>query len=389
MNVTGPETAHTDSSRTPASSILFVITKANWGGGQKYVYDLAFAAKEAGHDVSVAFGLDGELSQRLLQKEIPIYPIRGMARDVSLQGDFISLMALVTLFRKLRPDVVHASSSKAGFVATLAARLTGVQKIIFTAHGWAFNETRPLWQKFIFALFHLVTVWCSHEVICVSEAVRKDAAWMPFSKQKFAVIHNGIESVALIEKAAARAQLAPHILATTWIGNLAELHPTKAQDIAIEAFAKIATEFPETALVFIGEGQSRARLEALIRERGLIDRIALCGHVQNAPEFLSALDIFLFPSRSEALAYAVLEAGNASLPVVASRVGGIPEIIENNVSGLLVERNDVEGFADALTSLLKDESLQKGLGSALHTKIQDSFSKTSMIQKTLALYSSS
>ncbi len=386
MNVTESPAADESTPRAPARSILFVITKANWGGGQKYVYDLACAAQEAGHTVSVAFGPEGELSQRLAQKGIPTYPIRGMARDVSLQGDFTSLMALRTLIKKLNPDIVHANSSKAGFVAMIAARLCGVQKIIFTAHGWAFNETRPSWQKAIFAFFHLITVWCAHEVICVSQAVRRDALWMPFAKQKLLVIHNGIEPVEVVEKDAARASLAPDLTAKIWIGNLAELHPTKAQDVAIEAFSKIANIFPDTALVFIGEGQNRATLEALVHEKGLSNRVHFCGHVMNAPQFLSAFDIFLFPSRSEALAYAVLEAGNASLSVIASRVGGIPEIIEDGVTGLLVEKNDVDGFAAALTTLLEKTELRKELGEKLHTKVAHSFSKEGMVQKTLALY---
>jgi glycosyltransferase involved in cell wall biosynthesis len=383
MNVTDSSSAQSSASPENEAllpSLLLVITKANWGGGQRYVFDVASAAQEAGHEVAVAFGPEGELSLRLSQRGIPTYPIRGMVRDVSLKGDATSLLALIALIKKIRPDIVHANSSKAGLVATIAARLAGVQQIIFTAHGWAFNESRPKWQKLIFALFHIVTVWCSDEVICVSEAVKQDAQWMPFAKGKFTVIHNGIEKSELIGKET--------LSATTWIGNLAELHPTKAQDISIEAFSRIAEQFPDTALVFIGEGQYRASLEKMVRGLGLGDRVHFCGHVLNAPQFLSAFDIFLFPSRSEALAYAVLEAGNASLPVVASRVGGIPEIVDDAVTGLLVKKNDVDGFVRALTSLLeKDASpLRSKLGSALNAKIEKEFSKQAMLEQTLALY---
>jgi glycosyltransferase involved in cell wall biosynthesis len=378
--------------------ILYVITKANWGGAQRYVYDVANAAIEVGHDVFVACGTQGELTTRLEQKGIPVFQIAGLDRDVAPIADFKALFRLIRLIRTVQPGAVHANSSKAGLIAVLAARLTGVPHIIFTAHGWAFNETRPIWQKAIFAVFHLVTVWLSDDVICVSEAIKKDASWMPFSEKKMGVIHHGIQLVELKEKNAARAQLSPHsslvssqtssgtAASPLWIGTLAELHPIKGLDVAIESFARIAPQFPHAALVLIGEGHERNRLVALAKKLDLTDRIRFCGHVQHAPRYLSAFDVFLFPSRSEALGYAVLEAGNASLPVVASRVGGIPEIIEDGVSGLLVMPNDVDGFAIALSSLLAAPELRTKLGTALHQKVVADFSHEQMIRKTLAVY---
>jgi glycosyltransferase involved in cell wall biosynthesis len=271
----------------------------------------------------------------------------------------------------------------------MAARMAGVRRVLFTAHGWAFNESRPWWQKSIFALFHLVTVWLSDTVICVSEAVRKDVSWIPFSKAKMVVIHHGIPQGVLVEKSLARAKLAPHLKSAIWIGTLAELHPTKGLHIAIEAFARIAPEFPDTSLVIIGEGQHRNHLVELVKKHGLRDRIHFCGHVTHASTLLPALDIFLFPSRSEALGYAALEAGNASLPVIASRVGGIPEIIEDGISGILVPVDDGDGFTNALISLLKNPELRTQLGQNLQNRVLTSFSKDRMLEQTLALYSNS
>jgi glycosyltransferase involved in cell wall biosynthesis len=372
--------------------ILYVITKANWGGAQKYVYDLATAAEDAGYVADVACGVEGELSDRLMHAHVPVLFVRGLGRDVSIRGDLTALASLAHLMRATRPDIVHANSSKAGFIATIAARLSRVPRIIFTAHGWSFNESRPLWQRGIFALFHLITVWCADEVICVSDAVKRDAEWMSFGmsfiKNKFSVVHNGIEDIKLVEKGLARAKLAPHLTSQVWIGTLAELHPTKGLDVAIEAFEKIATHFPHTALVLMGEGQNRNSLVALAKKHHLQDRIRFCGHVPGAASLLPAVDIFLFPSRSEALGFAALEAGNASLPVIASRVGGIPEIIEDGISGLLVPVNDVDAFAAALTLLLENPELRDQLGSALHNNVLKDFSRTQMLEKTFALYSS-
>jgi glycosyltransferase involved in cell wall biosynthesis len=376
-----------DQPYTKKKRILFVITKANWGGAQRNVHDLAIAAHEAQYQVLVACGTQGELASRLQDKGIEVQFVPGLARDISLTGDPRAFLFLYHLCRIYSPDIIHAHSSKAGLLATLAARIAGVRKIIFTAHGWAFNETRPLWQKAVFAIFHVVTVYAAHTVICVSKAVERDIVWVPCPRKKFIVIHNGISDIELKSKSAARNILAPSTTESIWIGTLAELHPTKGLDIALRAFAPIAHELPEVALVLIGEGQERARLTSLAEELSIAHRVYFCGHVSLASSLLGALDIFLFPSRSEALGYVALEAGRASVPVIASRVGGIPEIIENNVSGILVPVGSVDGFTKGLRKLLDDPELRNTLGKNLCEKVRREFSQAQMVHNTLALYS--
>jgi glycosyltransferase involved in cell wall biosynthesis len=155
----------------------------------------------------------------------------------------------------------------------------------------------------------------------------------------------------------------------------------------LRAFAPIAHELPEVALVLIGEGQERAHLTSLAEELSIAHRVYFCGHVSLASSLLGALDIFLFPSRSEALGYVALEAGRASVPVIASRVGGIPEIIENNVSGILVPVGSVDGFTKGLRKLLDDPELRNTLGKNLCEKVRREFSQAQMVHNTLALYS--
>ena len=370
--------------------ILYVITKANWGGAQKYVYEMACANKNAGFEVVVACGTDGELTSRLGLAGIHIQHIPGLGRDIAPLADLKAFRSLLMYIRRTHPDVVHANSSKAGLLAVLAARIAKTPRIIFTAHGWAFNESRPVWQRAIFAAFHLATVWLSDIIICVSEAVMRDAAWMPARRNKFVVILHGITPEVLEEKMAARAKLAlpssPFQEFPTWIGTLAELHPTKGLDIAIEAFALIANTFPHTSLMLIGTGQDRNRLAGLIHQHHLVKRVHFCGHVENAARYLKAFDIFLFPSHSEALGFAVLEAGLASLPVVASGVGGIPEIITDTETGLLIPDGEINAYAKALSSLLTTPDLRTKLGTALHEKVRTQFTQQQMIEKTLSLY---
>lgn len=369
--------------------ILYVITKANWGGAQRYVFDLAIAGKEAGHLVLVVSGNEGPLTERLKEAGVDTRTITSLKRDISIVDEFHSFKTLLGIVKEFRPDAIHGNSSKAGALSALAGRLCGVDTIVFTAHGWAFNEGRPLWQKAVIGLLHYATVLLAHKTICVSRAIRQDAAWMPFVKKRLYVIHNGVTPLHLLSKAEARMALAPDLVRTysnaLWIGSIAELHPTKGLDTLVEAFAAIAHELP-VVLVLIGDGSEWAKLQKLVQIYDLPDRVVLTGFVTDASTYLSALDVFVLPSRSEALGYALLEAGLASLPSIGSRVGGIPEILEDSKTGLLVPPGKSIALSQALTELLNDETLRNRLGTALNEKVSSAFSTKAMVEKTLALY---
>lgn len=366
--------------------ILYVITKANWGGAQRYVFDLAVAARDQGHEVAVLSGAPGELTRRLEAAQIPVIPVPELARDIRIGSDLAAFRKLREHIRAFRPTVVHGNSSKAGGLVALASRLERVPRIIFTAHGWAFNEDRPLWQKPIIALLHYLTVLLSDETICVSNAMRRQAWFMLGARTKMQVIHNGVTPLSLLSKEEARQKLYPNAPFSFWIGTIAELHPVKQLSVLVDAMHKLASRYPDVGLVIIGEGQEREALTAQIKHLGLEDRVRLCGHVEQAAIHLSALDVFVLPSRSEGLAYVILEAGLASLPVVASRVGGIPEVITSASQGTLVHSGDAAMLAGALRRYKEDAVLRETHGKALNLRVTHDFSTLRMVERTLALY---
>ncbi len=380
MEVTSPTSASREKLR-----ILYVITKSNWGGAQRYVYDLAVRANELGHEVGVAAGGNGELLTRLRADGISVHPITTLARDVHILQEFSALKELYRICRASRPDVVHVNSSKGG-LALLAARCAGVRRVVFTVHGWAWNEERPLYQKALIGLVYWVTLLLSHRAIVVSYEARRQARFLPFVQGKMRVVHNGVRAIAFEERTHARTHLLPDSDATFWIGVVAELHPIKGLDTLIEAFEHFVCDFPQSELVIIGEGNERGTLERQIQLEGVSGRVHLLGHISEAAKYLSALDVFVLPSRSEGLAYVLLEAGLASLPVVATRVGGIPEVIIDTETGLLVPYGNREALTEAFATLAKDSELRRTLGSALHTKITNGFSLSVMAEQTFALY---
>jgi glycosyltransferase involved in cell wall biosynthesis len=365
--------------------ILYVIPIAWWGGSQRYVFDMACAARSAGHEVLVATG-EGELPERLTLAGIPVTTKPSFRRGVSASSEFSFVRDTYSIIRKFKPDIVHSNNSKGGLVGTVAARFAGVKQVIFTAHGWAFTEDRPGWQKLIFWAGHYATVLLANTTICVSWNIYKLAGTMPFTKRKLVVIHNGVPSVPFHARAEARRILAPDASEPFWIGTIAELHPNKGLDVLIEAFEHFLPDMPEAALVIVGEGAMRGKLERQIKIEGLEEHVTLAGRIPEASRYLHAFDMFVLPSRTEALGYVLLEAGQASLPVVATRVGGIPEIIDDGMTGVLVPQGDRPSLTHALNSLACNSELRDKLSANLHEKVCNEFSLDQMIEKTLALY---
>ena len=153
--------------------------------------------------------------------------------------------------------------------------------------------------------------------------------------------------------------------------------------------AGLAVNLPNCAYAIIGAGEERTNLEKTIAENGLSGKVALAGFIANASSVLKSADIFLLPSVKEGLPYVLLEAGLARLPVVATDVGGIPDIIENGVSGILVASGDSEAIAKAIGRLISDEDSRKICASRLEEKVRSGYNKESMLKNTILVYNKS
>jgi glycosyltransferase involved in cell wall biosynthesis len=306
-------------------TILYVITKSNWGGAQKYVYDLAAAAKERGASVAVALGgtgalgaPEGRLAKDLAALEIRTHFIPSFARDVHVGADMSAYRELARIIRAERPDVVHLNSSKAGGIGALAARMQGVPRIIFTAHGWAFREARNPLSKSLIYCASWATCLLVDYVIAVS---KQDYAQAPCSKQKVVLIHNGIALPIPLESGESIRSAFPAGARIT--GTVGELTKNKNHIALIER----ARREPDLHVAIVGEGETRPLLEAKIKEYGLEDRVKLFGFL-TAPQALRGFDAFALPSLKEGLPYILIEARAAGLPIEANRVGGVGEILD-------------------------------------------------------------
>ena len=370
--------------------VLFLITKSNWGGAQRYVYDLATHLDRSRFESVVALGGSGVLKEQLSHANIRTHQLLALANKPSLRVFWRSCCELYTLLRTEQPTILHVNSSVAGIIGVVTGRLARVPRIIFTAHGWAFNEDRPWWQKIVIKFFHWLTVLLSHKTIAVSNAIISQMNW-PLAQRRMKRIYLGRTIGPMYPKTEARIHLTEYAttLAThqkdLWLGCVAELHPIKRLHVLITATAELVRDFPTLRLVLIGDGSLRTTLTAQIVDQRLEQHVFLLGAIPEAARFLKAFDICCLPSKSESYGYVLHEAGLAGVPVVATNVGGIPEVVIHTVTGLLVSPDDVSALAHSLTTLLTNPALRQTYASA-HQEAMSKRSVASMVDATSALY---
>jgi len=344
-------------SNKSTKKILFIITKSVWGGAQKYVFNMATGLPKDQFEPIVAGGGKGIMAEKIISAGLPYLEIKSFQRDISFWKEIVSFFEILKILLKTKPDIVHVSSSKAGGVAGVAI-LTylavkpprGGLTAIFTVHGWAFLESRPKWQIFLIKLASKITCLFYDKIICVSRNDYYSALKNKIAPaQKLTVIHNGINPADYNFQERTEKEFT--------VGTIGEATKNKGHKYLIEA----SKNFPDIKLNIIS-------------------------NIPNASKYLKNFDIFVLPSLKEGLPYVILEAGLAGLPVIASNVGGIPEIIENGKEGLLVAPANPEELANAIKKLIEDKTLRENLAKNLHEKIKKEFSLEKMLRETISQY---
>ncbi len=373
------------------TKVYYLITLGTWGGAQKYIYDLATNLPPEKFSVSLITGTPGLLVEKFKSKKMMVIVVEELGRKIKPLNDISSFFKIVKILKKERPDILHVNSSKAGGIGALAGRIAGIKKIVFTAHGWAFNEDRSFGEKLAIVILHWLTIMLSHKTIAVSNAVALEAGKLLLANNKITVIKNGVTETNLLKKDDARAELEKYIKKnisheTPIIGTISELNKNKGVSYSIEALSILKRKGINFVFIAIGEGSEKESLIKLIDKLDLKDCVFLPGFKENASSLISGFDIFTLTSITESLGYVLLEAGLAKVPVVASAVGGIPEVVENNVTGILVKPRSPLKIATAIESLLSDKEKMVKLSLALNEKILNEFSMSQMTEKTLVVY---
>jgi len=355
--------------------ILLVITRADSiGGAQLYLRDLATRLHDDGHEVLVAAGTQGPLWTMLEERGVPVIQCRRLQRALHPMHDVRAVRDLGRIIRSFRPDLVSAHSSKAGIIARLASRITGVP-CVFTAHGWAFADGvrepgRTVWRLIERAAERLAT-----RIICVSNFDYDLAVRAGFDPGRLVVIHNGVASESGHQPA--RPARGP-----VRIVMVARFSHQKDHRSLLQAIATI----PDCELDLVGDGPLQAKTEAYAEALGVRERVHFHGYTADVSGILARAGIFALISHHEGFPLTTLEAMRAGLPVVVSDVGGAGEAVIDRVTGYLVPRGDVAAIRTRLRVLVAQPSLRREMGESARASFARSFTFDRMYEATLAVY---
>lgn len=368
-----PATTVPAAAATPPLSILHVDPERAWGGGQAQLIELTRHLAERGHQQTVACRPDGALRPVLQGHGIAVCDLR-IRNDM----DLIAAWRLRRVLQSHRVDVVHFQTARAHALAPWLPRRAC---FVVTRH----MDYRPHFTPRVRFLYNRSV----DGVIAVSEAIADVLASSGVDRRRVRVIHVGIDCRRFNQprdrRAAIRARwgAAAHdlVLFTT-----AVLEPRKGHDVLLQAIADLCRAHLPVRWIVCGDGSQRTQLEARARDAGVAERVVFTGFSPNVAELLTGADVFVLPSRFEGLGIAVIEAMAAGLPVIASRVGGIPEIVAAGETGLLVPAGEPAALAAAITRIAADREWAQALGSNGRQRALGQFSSTAMAAAVEAYY---
>ena len=363
--------------------ILYAVTGAGFGGAPIHVLRLIQADIENGHTVGLVTAPEPRIVSEAERLGARVFPNPHFVRRVKALNDIRALWVVLKSVREFDPDIISAHSTKAGYAARFSSVLLR-KPAIFTAHGWAFGEGHGRWQRKIIGLMEKLAARATAKIICVSDYDRDMALKHGIaSPDKLVVVHNGVRPRAFLEAdpRAVRAEL--DLAGRTVITIVARLAPQKDPLTLLRAWQLCRGH---NVLLIVGDGELRGEVSRFISNNGLTHSVILAGEREDVPEILAASDAFVLSSRWEGLPYTIIEAMIAELPVVATRVGGVPELVEDGVTGFLVPVGNPRALAEALQKVLDGSELRHRMGHAGREKALREFSLDDMLRKTRQVY---
>jgi len=357
---------------------LHIDTARTWRGGQNQVLLTVNGLREIGQRAALVAHPDGELRKRAAEglELVPLAP--------KSEVDLTAAWRLNRVIKRIKPDVVHAHDAHGVAMAGLALSLGA---------GTAKGDEPPLVVSRRVD-FHLrgnsFSRWKHRQVDCfiaASEAIRQMLVADGVPAERTVTVHEGIDVEHVVAQPLVdvhQAFFLPH--GAPIVGNIAALVPHKGQRHLIEAAHIVVQKLPDVRFVILGEGELREALERLIKEYRLEKHVLLPGFRTDVLGCLKSFDLFAMSSVTEGLGTSLLDAMACSRPIVATNAGGIPEVVEEGVTGLLVPPRDHAAMADAIISLISDKARLQAMGAAGFARVNEKFTVERMIAGTAAVY---
>lgn len=372
--------------------VAHVITRLCRGGAQENTLHTVRLHDRARYDVDLIagppLGGEGSLEDAAETAGIAIERVPSLRRNPNPARDLAALRALTRLFRARQYDIVHTHTSKAGFLGRLAARRAGVPILVHTSHGNVFHGYFGAWPtNFFVAMERRAAHWTDALVELTPRSVDECLERRVGDRTQYHVIPSGID-VARFECARERRAETRRSLGATddrlLVGVVGRLEPIKGMEYFIRAAVAFGQRHDDVRFCVAGQGSQLEALRALAAPLG--DRVRFLGYREDVPEVMAALDVLVVPSINEGMGRVILEAGAAGVPVIASRVGGIVDVVRDGETGILVEPKNPAAIAEALESLHAHPIRRMAMSSNALCFVGPQFSLDAMVHHIEALY---
>ena len=350
--------------------ILYVDTEDFWRGGQEQLITLMTGMQERGHEVHLAAPYGSPLSKEALRRCIPAHPFRQ-------RGEFSPLapLSLLSMFRRRAPDIVHFNTPRPILAGGLASLLWGRAPLRVCSRRVNF----PLRSKLSYLKYNLFL----ERIVTVSTSIQQTLIQQGVDCDRVEVIYEGVD-VLWIDKIKATSVFSGG--AGLIVGTVAHLSPEKGHGTVLEAAALLRSEFPEVTYVFVGDGPLKGELIDRATELGIRDRVIFTGFRNDSEALMKGFDVFCLASDSEGLSSAILAAMAIPLPVVATNVGGIPELVLDGETGFLSPAGDSQSLAAQLRLLLLSDELRSKVRQAGRERVEQHFTLDRKLNETERLY---
>ncbi len=352
--------------------IVHIITRLIVGGAQENTLLSCEGQRDRGHEVTLMTGPspgpEGSLMARAHGYGYRVEVFDSMRRSILPWRDWRTYSTLVRRLRKLKPDVVHTHSSKAGIIGRWAANLADVPAVIHTIHGLAFTASTHAMVNFFYEFLERRTAPISTRIVCVADAMRNQSLAARIGRpEQYVTVYSGMKTAPFLDPPVPRKQVRDalglsddHVV----VGTIARLFDLKGHDDLLEIAPRLCARYPHLRWLWIGDGTLRPRFERQIAELGLADRFILTGLVppERIPELSGAMDILVHPSRREGLARALPQGALAGKPVVTYDIDGAAEGVLDQVSGYVLPPFNRERLSAAIERLADDPLLRTRMG---------------------------
>jgi glycosyltransferase involved in cell wall biosynthesis len=376
----------------PRPLVVHLITRLELGGAQQNTLYSAGHHDRSRFRVGLWAGAGGILddeARAIADADVRLFP--WLVHPIRPLRDALALVRLVAAMREAKPALLHTHSSKAGILGRAAARIARVPRVVHTVHGWSFNDTQPPLARRLYRALERTAARGTDRIVCVSEADRLEGIESGIGRpEAYRLVRSGIDPEEFAARPGAREQVRESLgigPGAVLVGTVACLKPQKAPLDFVEAAAAALRADPRLRFVVAGDGELRGAVEARARDLGLGERFRLLGWRRDVPALLSALDLFVLTSLFEGLPRAVLQAMVAGVPVVATAVGGTPEVVRDGETGLLVPPGDPAAAAAAIVRLAGDPEGARRLAAAASMRIGEEFEIRGMVRTLDELYS--